>query len=116
MTRSAFSSNQFEVYFYCLGCLPPLLFNSYFLITEDKVTDWVMSYDEMIDEIKKLGLVKQFATDLQTLNSQKSPEMRYCSPLLLALKALAASDPSVKKELQSQTEVLMTILRVTYQC
>jgi len=29
----SFEAGQYDVYFYCLGCLPPLVFNSYFLFS-----------------------------------------------------------------------------------
>jgi hypothetical protein len=35
--EQSFEENEFDVYFYCLGCIPPLLFNSYFLFSQNKM-------------------------------------------------------------------------------
>lgn len=112
--QKSFSSSQFEVYFYCLGCLPPLLFNSYFLFPQDKVTEWVKSHDEIVSEVRKQGLVEQLSGNLKTLFDDKSPELRYCAPLLLGLKALAAADGSLKSKLIDLSEIMKTLLQVVF--
>ena len=53
----SFEQKQFDIYFYLLACIPPLIFNSYELFSSNKMTEWVKSHDELLEEIRNLKIV-----------------------------------------------------------
>jgi hypothetical protein len=73
-----------------------LLFNTYFLYPQDKITEWVKPFEEVVSESLQLKYVDTLAEHMCELYNTSSDEIKYMAPLLLALKSLISADASLK--------------------
>jgi hypothetical protein len=113
--KLAFDEEYYEIYFYCLGCLPALVFNSYYLFPSGAKIEGVKKYDDMIEEVNWLEYMNMLINHLCELYGSKSSEMRYMTPLLLALRALVGADSSLKSSFLKSQNGLLTLFLIVFQ-
>lgn len=110
--ETTFESQQYEIYFYCLGALAPLIFHSDLLSGAKNQNEWIKPYDEICDDFKKEGIVPLLLDHLKKMYDRKSSQLKFLAPLLLALKSLAQSSKDLKAQLLGDQDGLLTIFLI----